>query len=331
MRAPRHPLIDRFGRRHNYLRISITDRCNFRCAYCMPDEEMVWKDRAEILTFEEIQRLAELFAELGVDKIRLTGGEPTVRKGLVDFVGRLKSIPEINELTLTTNGATLATTAQTLAEAGLTGINISLDTLRPERFLEITRRDRLASVLAGIDEALKAGFAKLKINVVAMADVNDDELTDFVERFWNDPIHIRFIEFMPFQSNGWEKARMIPYSEMRAALESRYRLIPLEPEPSAVAKEFAVEGARVQVGFITSMTDDFCGGCNRLRLTADGKLKVCLFAPTGPSLRDAMRSGADDDQLADIIRNALAGKWAGHPPMQHLVRVNDLPMISIGG
>jgi len=186
----------------------------------MPDEEMVWKDRAEILTFEEIQRLAELFAELGVDKIRLTGGEPTVRKGLVDFVGRLKSIPEINELTLTTNGATLATTAQTLAEAGLTGINISLDTLRPERFLEITRRDRLASVLAGIDEALKAGFAKLKINVVAMADVNDDELTDFVERFWNDPIHIRFIEFMPFQSNGWEEARMIPYSEMRAALES---------------------------------------------------------------------------------------------------------------
>lgn len=331
MRAKRLPLIDRFGRRHSYLRISLTDRCNFRCAYCMPDEEMVWKDRTEILTFEEIQRLAELFAELGVDKIRLTGGEPTVRKGLVDCVRRLKSIPKINELTLTTNGDTLTTMAQPLAEAGLTGVNISLDTLRPERFFEITHRDRLSSVLAGIDAALKAGFAKLKINVVAMANVNDDELTDFVARFWNESIQIRFIEFMPFQSNGWEKARMMPYLEMRAALESRYRLISMEPEPSAVAKEFAVEGARVQVGFITSMTDDFCGGCNRLRLTADGKLKVCLFAPTGPNLRDAMRSGAGDDDLADIIRNALDGKWAGHPPMQHLVRVNDLPMISIGG
>ncbi len=327
----RTPLVDRFGRRHNYLRISVTDRCNFRCGYCMPEEGVEWKAREEILRFEEIERLTRLFASMGVDKVRLTGGEPTVRKGLVDFVKTLRGIEGIQDLLLTTNGDTLTTLAQPLRDAGLDGLNISLDSLRHDRFYEITRRVRLSHVLDGIETALSCGFKKIKINVVAMAGVNEDELCDFVGHFWDEPVEVRFIEFMPFLSNGWNKGKLLPYKEMRRQLENSFRLIPLHTERSAVAKEFAVDGAQVRVGFITSMTDDFCGGCNRLRLTADGRIKVCLFASSGPSLRDAMRDGATDDDLEQIIHTALDGKWAAHPPMDRLIAVNDRPMVLIGG
>jgi len=331
MSSNRQPLTDRFGRRHNYLRISITDRCNFRCEYCMPKEDMEWTPRSEILSFEEIERLSRLFVSLGVDKIRLTGGEPTTRKGLPDLVSKLRAIGGIGPLLLTTNGDALTLLAKPLRDAGISGINVSLDTLKPDRFYEITRRNRLDQVLAGIGAALDAGYESVKINVVAMAGVNDDELCDFIDHFHDQPVEVRFIEFMPFLSNDWKKAKMLPYDQMRSLLESKYNLTPIPTERSAVAKEFAVQGAKVRVGFITSMTDDFCGGCNRLRLTADGRLKVCLFAKTGPSLRDAMRNGATDDELADTICTALDGKWAGHPPMHRLVETNDLPMISIGG
>jgi cyclic pyranopterin phosphate synthase len=297
----------------------------------MPHEEMEWTPRSEILSFEEIERLVRLFASMGVDKLRLTGGEPTTRKGVVDLVERVAKVPGLKSLSMTTNGDALPTLASPLRTAGLTGLNISLDTLKADRFLQITRRDRLDRVLAGIDAAFDAGYPTIKINVVAMADVNDDELCDFIDRFQDRRVEVRFIEFMPFIKNGWQKGRMMPYVEMREKIEQRFELIPLEDEASAVAKTFAVAGAQVRVGFITSMTDDFCGGCNRLRVTADGHLKVCLFGKSGPSLRDAMRSGSTDDEVADLVRVALDHKWAGHPPMNRLVESNDLPMIAIGG
>lgn len=331
MTQARPPLVDRFGRRHNYLRISVTDRCNFRCAYCMPHEEMEWTPRSEILSFEEIERLTRLFVSLGVDKVRLTGGEPTTRKGLVDLVAKLSPIEGLRTVLMTTNGDAMGSMAVPLREAGLKGLNISLDTLRPDRFFEITHRNRLDRVLAGIEATLAAGYKSVKINVVAMAGVNEDELCDFIDHFEDCSVEVRFIEFMPFLSNGWHKGRMLPYAEMLKRIESKFQLRPIATEKSAVAKEFSVVGAKVRVGFITSMTDDFCGGCNRVRLTADGRLKVCLFAKTGPSLRDVMRSGASDDDLTETIRVALDGKWAAHPPMNRLIQSNDLPMISIGG
>ncbi len=327
----RAPLTDSFERRHNYLRISLTDRCNFRCAYCMPVEDMEWTPRQDILTFEEIERIAKLFAAMGVDKIRLTGGEPTVRRGLVELVSKLRAIPGIETLSMTTNGDAFAALASPLKQAGLRAVNISLDTLKPDRFFEITRRNRLDRVLSGIRAALASGFDSVKINVVAMAGVNDDEFTDFLDYFHKENVEIRFIEFMPFLSNGWTQASLIPYKQIKAELEKRFKLSPVDTEPSAVAKDFKIEGSNARVGFISSMTDHFCGGCNRIRLTADGRLKVCLFAKTGPSLRDAMRAGSTDDDLEQLIRSTLSGKWAAHPPMDQLIRVNDRPMIAIGG
>ncbi len=331
MPQERMPLVDRFGRRHNYLRISITDQCNFRCGYCMPREDMEWMPRTDILSFDEIEHLAAVFASLGVDKIRLTGGEPTTRKGLPELAAGLRRIAGLRHLHLTTNGDAMRSLAVPLQAAGVNGINISLDSLSPDRFAKITRRDRLERVLDGITASLKAGFETVKINVVVMAGVNDDELCGFVHHFRNHDVEVRFIEFMPFLSNGWEKAKMMPYREMRRRLEAEFRMTPIATVKSAVAKEFAIEGSRARVGFITSMTDDFCGGCNRIRLTADGCVKVCLFAKTGPSLRDPLRAGATDDELVQIIRTALDQKWAGHPPMTQLVAANDRPMITIGG
>lgn len=287
--------------------------------------------RAGILSFEEIERLTRLFAGLGVDKVRLTGGEPTTRKGLPELVSRLHGISGVDQLLLTTNGDAMSASAQTLRDAGIHGVNISLDSLDPKRFAEITRRDHLERVLAGIDASLKAGFESVKINVVVMSGVNDDELCQFVQHFRDQPLVVRFIEFMPFLSNDWHQGKMVPYAEMRRKIESEFSLIPIINEKTAVAKDFLVEGAEVRVGFITSMTEDFCGGCNRLRLTADGRLKVCLFAKTGASLRDAMRSGAADAEITEIVRAELNGKWAGHPPITRLLNTNDRPMITIGG
>ncbi len=287
--------------------------------------------RADILSFEEIERLARLFAQLGVDKIRLTGGEPTTRKGLPDLVERLRGIEGVDRLLLTTNGAAMRSLARPLRTAGIDGVNISLDTLDPERFLQITRRDQLNNVLDGIDASLEAGYDSVKINVVVMADVNDDELCQFLHHFRHRPVEVRFIEFMPFVENGWKRGKMMPYADMRNCIEKEFCLTPVPTESSAVAKEFLVQDASVRVGFITSMTEHFCDGCNRLRLTSDGRLKVCLFGKTGPSLRDLIRSGATDDEITEAIRVELDGKWAGHPAMTRLVESNDRPMITIGG
>lgn len=320
-------LTDSFGRRHDYLRVSLTDRCDFRCLYCMPEEGVAWKQKDEILSFEEIERLVGIFARLGCRKVRLTGGEPTVRRGYLDLVARLASTGL--SVHLTTNGARLKEDAKTLAEH-LAGINVSIDSLRRERFEKITRRDKLDDVLAGI-EACLTNDLPIKVNVVVMPGMNDDELLDFVEFVRERPMQVRFIEFMPFLGNLWKADRVVSFADMKEQIAVRYQLIPLPTEASAVAKEFAIEGFRGTIGFVTSMTDSFCGGCNRLRLTADGSLKTCLFLPPRASLRDMMRAGASDEELATVIRADLMTKWAGHPPMNRWKQHDHLTMVQIGG
>lgn len=297
----------------------------------MPPEGLLWRQREEILTYEEIERLTRLFVEMGVDKVRLTGGEPTVRKGIDELIARLKSIEGLKTLLMTTNGFRLKGQAKRYREAGLDGLNISLDSLKKERFHEITRQDSLEQVLAGIDAAIEVGFPSIKINVVAMAGINDDELGDFVEFIKDRPLEVRFIEFMPFHQNGWTAGGVLSFAEMKRRLSERYELIPVETAPTAVAKEFRVEGHLGTLGFITSMTENFCSGCNRLRLTADGNMKNCLFSTTETDLRDQLRSGASDEELEATIRGCLDAKWKEHPPMERLVELHNRSMIQIGG
>ncbi len=327
----RERLLDRFGRVHNYLRISVTDRCNFRCGYCMPPEGLDWRHRDEILTFEEIERLARLLVDMGVNKVRLTGGEPTVRRGLEELIGRLTAIDGLTALLMTTNGTTLAPKALEYRKAGLTGLNISLDSLRRDRFQAITLRDELPRVLTGIDVALVAGFESVKLNVVVMAGVNDDELLDFVEFTRDRPINVRFIEFMPFEGNGWKSGAVFSYASMKRVIEDRYDLTRISTEKSAVGKDFSVAGHKGTIGFVTSMTESFCGDCNRIRLTAEGAFKACLFAAPEISLRDPMRNGADDETLSMLIRDELSRKWRQHPPMNQLPQIKNRSMVAIGG
>lgn len=324
-------LTDRFSRRHTYLRISVTDRCNLRCVYCMPAEGLVWREREEILSYEEIERLAGIFVRHGVDKIRLTGGEPTMRRNLTALIKRLRVLPGLKTLLMSTNGVLLAQNAATYRADGLDAVNISLDTLRPDRFEKMTLRDNHAEVLAGIDAALATGFDSVKVNVVVMDGINDDELVAFTEYAAGRPLEVRFIEFMPFDRNDWSASRIVPYAEMRRRIGDVFRLAPLDSAPNAVAKEFAIEGGVGRLGFVTSMTENFCASCNRLRLTADGKIKNCLFSTTESDLRKPMRAGATDSELTAIIRQSVLGKWAGHPPMEDLVEMNNRSMIQIGG
>lgn len=324
-------LTDSFGRVHSYLRVSVTDRCNLRCRYCMPPEGLEWIPRSEVLTFEEIERLVRLFVGMGIAKIRLTGGEPTVRKGIADLISRLSAIAGPVPLWMTTNGTTLAEYASTYRKAGLTGVNVSLDSLQRQRYREITMRDELDRVLRGMDAALEAGFESVKVNMVVMAGVNEEEIVDFVELARDRPLHVRFIEFMPFAGNGWSRAKVFPYAAMRERIERRFPLVSLPGHASDVGKDFAVEGFAGKVGFVTSMTEHFCDGCNRLRLTAEGGLKTCLFSRAERDLRGPMREGSSDEDLAVLIRDELMHKWRGHPPMDRLVLVPNKSMVAIGG
>ena len=304
-------LSDSFGRVHRDLRISVTDRCNFRCAYCMPEEGMVWRDRDELLTFEEIERLARLFVgRYGVDSIRLTGGEPLVRAGLPILVAKLADLGA--DLALTTNGSTLRAQAAHLADAGLRRINISLDTLRRDRFIELTRRDELHRVLDGIDAALEAGLDPVKINVVLMQGINDDEVVELAQWGRDLGVHVRFIEFMPLDGDDrWSREIVVPQAEIIRRIDE---VMPLEPivrghEP---AERFRYLDGGGEVGVIASITQPFCDTCDRVRLTADGQLRACLFAVEETDLRALLRSGASDDEVAAAIERTVAGKWAGH-------------------
>lgn len=324
-------LADSFGRKHSYLRISVTDRCNLRCRYCMPADGLEWIPKSDVLRFEEIERLARLFVGMGVTKLRLTGGEPTVRKGITDLIGRLAAIAPALPVWMTTNGTTLESQARNYHRAGLTGLNVSLDSLQREKYLSITRRDELPRLLKGIDAALEAGFEEVKLNVVVMAGVNDDELHDFVVLAKERPLHVRFIEFMPFEGNGWSDAQLFPYKAMRGTIAERFELERLPGDVSDVGKDFRIEGFEGKIGFVTSMTQPFCEGCNRIRLTAEGGLKTCLFARAERDLRTPMRNGATDEDLAEIVRSALSLKWRGHPPLDRLALLPNKSMVAIGG
>lgn len=333
--APPHPLVDRFGRHHSYLRISVTDRCDLRCRYCMPPEGVQLQPREQILTLEELEALARLFVRLGVRKIRLTGGEPMVRRGIVDLLGRLAKLPERPELGLTTNGVLLADALPEVLSAGVTAINLSLDSWRADRFAQITLRDKLTQVLRSLEGILAAPLRSRKLNCVVMKGVNDDELLDFVAFTREHDLAVRFIEYMPFAGNGWDLSRLLPYQEMLRRIRERYPLEPLGPESRHdTATRFRIPGFKGTIGFITSMTQHFCAGCNRIRLTADGHLKNCLFDHGELSLRDPLRAGASEQDLIDLIALALQKKHAhhgGHETPESIARDPGRSMIQIGG
>ena len=329
---PAEPLVDTFGRRHTYLRISLTERCNLRCIYCMPAEGVTLAPRSDILTFEEIVRLAHLFVALGVDKIRLTGGEPLVRKDVENLVASLGRIEGLKTLAMTTNGMLLPQKLPRLFASGLNALNISLDTLDPRKFEEITRRPGHEKVLEAIRMALDYGYDPVKVNCVIMRGFNDDELVDFAALTEDQPLEIRFIEYMPFAGNGWNDQLLVPYAQMIETIERRYgMLLRASNGPNDTSKTFQIEGFRGLLGFITSMSDHFCAGCNRLRITANGSLKVCLFGKEEVSLRDAMRAGASDETLTDLIHAAVLRKKAAHAGMYTLAASENRPMILIGG
>lgn len=323
-------LIDSFGRAHTYLRISVTDRCNLRCRYCMPADGLVWKKKDQLLSYEEIERLARIFVSMGIEKIRLTGGEPLVRKDLLTLVQKLAKIENLKTLAMTTNATLLAPQAKALRQAGLTHLNISLDSLRKERFEEITRLDSFDDVLSGIMAAIENGYQSLKINAVAIAGFNDDEILDFVAFAQKYKVNVRFIEFMPFKDNEWNIEKVVTYSEMKAQIEKHYNLSQIVQNPSDVSKDFAISGGG-SVSFITSMSESFCSTCNRLRMTGEGSIKSCLFYPAELSLRDAMRSGASDETLEDMILQSLAAKPEAHPPAEEIAAQDNRTMIEIGG
>jgi len=305
------PLVDSFGRVHRDLRISVTDRCNFRCTYCMPEEGMTWLPRADVLTFEEVERVASVLVHRhGIRSIRLTGGEPTVRAHLPVLVGKLSPLPV--DLALTTNGATLRSCAADLAAAGLERVNVSLDSLRQERFAALTRRDELDNVLDGIDAAVEAGLTPVKVNVVVVRGVNDDEIVDLARYGRDNGVTVRFIEFMPLDGGEtWEAGQVVSQQEI---LERISAVFPLEPtvRGSEPAERFRYLDGRGEVGIIPSVTRPFCEQCDRIRLTADGQLRSCLFSLEDHDLRGVLRSGGSDDDLSDAIEACVGAKWAGH-------------------
>jgi cyclic pyranopterin phosphate synthase len=308
------PLVDAFGRVHTDLRISVTDRCNLRCVYCMPEEGVAWLPRSEILTFEEIERIAGVARRLGVDSVRLTGGEPLVRAGITDLIARLGRIG-FSDLSMTSNGTGLARLAPELVAAGLHRVNISCDSLRPERFAEIRRRGSLSGVLDAMDAAEAAGMPPVKVNVVVIAGVNDDEIVDLAAFGRDTGRTVRFIEFMPLDADEtWERTKVVSGEEILARVNAVW---PLEPasersvDPAPADRYRFVDG-RGEIGVITSVSRAFCGSCNRLRLTADGAIRNCLFANGEHPVRDLIRSGGSDFDLETLLRQAVWAKRAGH-------------------
>ena len=329
-------LVDPFGRTIRDLRISVTDRCNFRCTYCMPEEGMQWMPRSEILTFEEIERVARLFVErFGVDGIRLTGGEPTVRAHLPVLVAKLARLGV--DMALTTNGATFRNLAHELREAGLRRVNISLDTLDRAKFEQMTRRDELPAVLDGIDAAIEAGFDPVKINAVVQRGVNDDEIVPLARFGRERGVEIRFIEFMPLDAAGnWLHDDVVGQDEIVARLAVEFPLEPVPARGAAPADRWRYTdggfvGGGGMVGVIPTVTKPFCGDCDRVRLTADGQFRTCLFETREFDVREVLRTGGSDDDLAALIQRAVGTKWAGHQIGQVTFVKPRRTMSQIGG
>jgi GTP 3',8-cyclase len=329
------PLLDRFARRIRYLRVSVTDRCNYACTYCVPEDGVAHRLRAELLTFEELTRIVGVFAGLGVRRVRLTGGEPTVRAGFVDLVAQVRAVPGIDEVVMTTNGHRLAELAGPLVAAGLAGANVSIDTLDPEKFARLTSGGDLARVIAGVDAGLAAGL-RIKLNAVALAGTNDGELAALCAFAWRRGVVMRFIEHMPLSAGAlYQPARELSAAAIRATLEQAFgRLVPAAGGGPLVGPArylaLADDPAR-EVGIISAMTEHFCDDCNRVRLTADGQLHACLGHDDAVSLRDRVRAGASDEDLRAAIAGAVAGKRAGHDFQRTGAGGPTKHMITMGG
>jgi cyclic pyranopterin phosphate synthase len=325
---------DRFGRIATDLRVSLTDRCNLRCSYCMPAEGLEWLPDDSVLTDDEVVRLIDIGVRLlGIREVRFTGGEPLVRRGLVDIVARTKALDPSPEVSLTTNALGLARTAQALSDAGLDRVNVSLDSIRPESFAEVTRRDRLGDVISGLDAARRVGLGPIKLNAVLLRGVNDDQAPELLRWAIAEGYELRFIEQMPLDAqHGWSRAEMVTADEIFTRLEAEFDLSPAaEPRGSAPAELFLVDGGPATVGVIASVTRPFCGDCDRVRLTADGQVRNCLFAREESDLRAALRAGATDEELADRWVAAMATKRAGHGIDDPSFLQPDRPMSAIGG
>ena len=327
------PLIDSFGRVHDNLRVSVTDRCNIRCFYCMPETDVEFAQRSEILDFEEIERFARIAAKLGITKLRVTGGEPLVRRDLPVLIARLAAIPGIRDLALTTNGVLLPDLAGPLYDAGLRRINVHLDTLDRDRFFEITRRDDLGKVLAGLERAKELGF-RVKLNAVAVKNLVEPDIVPLALFARENGYEVRYIEFMPLDAQGlWDRRKVLLADDIIATLSRE--IAPLvavpDPDPRAPATEYAFADGGGTVGFIASVSRPFCLNCNRLRLTADGKIRYCLFAIEEDDVKSLMRAGAPDDEIAALVRRNVAGKWIGHEINSAKFVAPPRPMYSIGG
>ncbi len=327
-------LADNFGRLHDNLRISVTDRCNIRCFYCMPEEDVKYAPRQEILSFEEIERFARVAVSLGVTKIRVTGGEPLVRKDLPLLIAKLCAIPGVHDVALTTNGVLLARHAQALYDAGLRRLNIHLDTLDRDRFLKITRRDDLGKVLDGIQTAQKLGFGPIKINAVAVKNLVEPDIVPLARYGREHGIEIRYIEFMPLDSQGlWARKNVLSADEIIETLSREISPLVEIPDrdPRAPATDYRYADGSGTVGFIASVTRPFCLNCNRIRLTSDGKLRYCLFAIEETDVRALLRSGAPDTEIAATIRETVSKKWLGHEINSAKFIAPPRPMYAIGG
>jgi GTP 3',8-cyclase len=308
------PLFDGHGRRISDLRVSVTDRCNFRCQYCMPAEGLPWLERSEVLTFEEIARLVELCASMGVSDVRLTGGEPLVRRDFPHLAAMLAAIDGVHDLSVTTNGFLLERDAAALVQAGVNRFNVSVDSLQRDRFYALTRRDALPQVLRGLEALGQHPEAfPIKLNAVAIRDFTEDEALPFAEFARSHPYDVRFIEFMPLDADhAWTADQVLTGDEIRAAIEAVYPLEPLPREPSATARVYRFTDGAGTIGFINPVSEPFCGDCNRIRLTCDGRLRTCLFSLNETDLRTPLRDGVDDDELERIIREAVWRKELKH-------------------
>jgi cyclic pyranopterin phosphate synthase len=328
------PLFDTFGRMHDNLRISVTDRCNIRCFYCMPEDNVQYVKRQEILSFEEIERFVRVAVSLGVTKLRVTGGEPLVRKDLPVLIRKLNEIPGVRDLALTTNGVLLPKQAQDLYDAGLRRLNVHLDTLDRERFLRITRRDDLDKVLEGLDVAERVGFGPIKINAVAVKNLVEPDIVPLVRFGRERGFEIRFIEFMPLDAQGlWSRKNVLSADEMIETLSREISPLVEIPDrdPRAPATEYRFADGIGTVGFIASVTRPFCLNCNRIRLTSDGKLRYCLFAIEETDVKSLLRSGAPDEEIAATLRATVQKKWIGHEINSAKFVAPPRPMYAIGG
>ena len=327
------PLVDTFGRVHNNLRIGITDRCNIRCVYCMP-ESVQFLPRDELLNYEEIERFTRAVVPLGIDKIRLTGGEPLVRKDVPRLVSKLATIPGIRDIGVTTNGILLAPVAQALWDAGLRRINVSLDTMSPVKFQELTRRTGFEQVIEGILAARAAGFEPVKVNAVAMRGVSEDDVVPLARFCRDNGCEMRFIEYMPLDAgHAWERDKVLFASEILERLEAEFGpLLPApDQDPRAPAQDYVYSDGGGRVGLIASVSKPFCGSCNRLRLTADGKFRNCLFSLEESDIRSLLRGGADDEAIRAAVRSSVHQKWEGHQINTARFIQPERLMHSIGG